>query len=271
MPVIEIIAEAGVGHSGSVDVALKMVDAAAAARANVVKFQTFDPEKAIHPGHSQYQLLKSLALKQADFIRLAKHCEAAGIEFMSTPGDVDSLKFLVEGVGVKRIKIGSDDLTYCTLTDAAFQSGLPVILSTGMATFDEVFKAVSRGHNLHLITLLHCVSSYPCRPEDVNLRAMDTMRSNLRCKVGYSDHTEGFLACLGAAAHGAVMIEKHFELWGLPGPDHDVSISHNELADMVDQIRSLEKMLGSGVKAPCEAEKVNIEKYRKRDDGMKYA
>lgn len=272
---VEIIAEAGVSHCGDVNLALKLIDMAREVGANVVKFQTYCPEEAINPNHKDFNYLKSLALTHIDFLKLSRHCENVGIEFMSTPGDVGSLKFLVEECGVKRIKIGSDDLTYTPLIVEARKTGLPIILSTGMATIDEIWKVLDT--HLHpsytgwpKLTLLHCVSSYPCAPVDANLRAMRALEVFMT-PVGYSDHCQGYMACIAAVAMGATVIEKHFELGNYPGPDHDVSIDCDALADMILNIRLVEMMLGSGVKAPCEAEKALMPLVRKREDGRKMA
>lgn len=267
---IEVIGEAGVNHNGDVNTALKMIDAAKWAGADIVKFQTYCPEEAINPNHSQFALLKSLALTHIDFVKLAKHCEQVGIEFLSTPGDLTSLKFLVEECGVKRIKIGSDDLTYKPIIEEASKTGLPIILSTGMATLTEIWDVVPLIRNRDSI-LLHCVSSYPCALRDVNLRAIPNMESEFGFRVGYSDHTNGIIACIAAAAMGAIMIEKHFELGGFKGVDTDVSVSQWGLSKMVTKIREVELMLGTGIKEPCEAEKLNIPLVRKREDGKKCA
>lgn len=269
---IEVIGEAGVNHGGNVDLALKMVDAAKAAKCDIVKFQTYNPIDAIHPEHSEYKLLESLALPYTDFIRVARYCEKVGIEFLSTPGDLGSLRFLVEECGMRRIKIGSDDLTYEPLIEAAWRTRLPMIISTGMATVAEIILAITN-IPIHQYTLLHCVSAYPTAPEDANLRAMEKLRWIVGGRpVGYSDHTKGTLACLAAAAMGAVMIEKHFELrYGAPSIDHAVSIHEVQLAEMVHGIRQIEKMLGSGEKKPCAAEAQNIALVRKRADGRKCA
>lgn len=268
---IEIIAEAGVNHNGDVNLALKMIDAAKIAGADVIKFQTYCPEAAINPNHRDFAFLKSLALTNIDFVRLAKHCVGAGIEFLSTPGDVTSLKFLVEECGIRRIKIGSDDLTYAPLIEAAWRTRLPMLISTGMATLAEISLAITQ-IPLHQFTLLHCVSSYPCAHKDANLKAMDQLRWLVDGRpVGYSDHCQGTLACIAAAAMGASVIEKHFELRSHKGPDHDVSISEFALAKMIPRIREVEQMLGTGVKEPCEAEKALIPLVRKREDGRKMA
>lgn len=269
---IEVVAEAGVNHGGNIDIALKMVDAAKAAKADSIKFQTYNPVDAIHPSHSEYKLLESLALSRTSFLKLAHYCEKVGIEFMSTPGDLGSLKFLVEEVGVKRIKIGSDDLTYAPLVEAAWRTRLPLLISTGMATLAEISLAITQ-IPVRQFTLLHCVSAYPCAPEDANLKAMDQLRWLVDGRpVGYSDHTKGTLACLAAAARGASVIEKHFELrYGAPSVDHAVSIHETQLAEMIHGIRQIEKMLGTGEKAPCAAEMHNIPLVRKKEDGKKCA
>lgn len=268
---IEVIAEAGVSHSGNVDIALKMIDAAKVAGADVIKFQTYCPEEAINEKHKDFAFLKSLALTHIDFLKLVRHCEDVKIEFLSTPGDITSLKFLVGECGVKRIKIGSDDLTYMPLIEAAYETELPLILSTGMATIGEIWDAltvIDRDRNL---TLLHCVSSYPCAIEDVNLRAMDTLREEFHMPVGYSDHTKGTSACMAAAAMGAVLIEKHFELYDHGGVDTAVSVNESLLGGMIYGIRRVEKMMGTGIKEPCAAEKAMIPLVRKREDGRKLA
>ncbi len=264
-----LIAEAGINHHGSLIEAQKLASIAKGAGAGIVKFQTYCPERAINPNHKDFAFLKSLALTHIDFFKLAMHCQDIGIEFLSTPGDVSSLKFLVEECGVKRIKIGSDDLTYAPLIEAAVETELPLILSTGMATMDEL-DAVLDTVPYEGVTLLHCVSAYPCRYEDANLMAIDTLRDYERL-VGYSDHCKGTLACVVAASLGAVMIEKHFELAAHKGPDTEVSISQHILSIMIKRIREVELMLGTGIKEPCEAEKLMIPLVRKREDGRKMA
>ena len=269
---IEIIAEAGVNHHGDVNLARRMVDAANLAQAGIVKFQTYDPLIAIHPQHSDYELLKSLALPYHEFLVLVRHCEDVGIEFLSTPGDVDSLKFLVEEAGVRRIKIGSDDMTYDPLIDAAVGTKLPLIISTGMATEDEVFRLAFKLRDVPDVSWLHCVSVYPCPANLANLKAINTLKGLTRRRVGYSDHTDGTLACVAAAARGAEIIEKHFRLTGDTScADKAVSIDDMHLGEMIAEIRDVELMIGSGVKEPCAEEKANIDKFRKQSDGRKFA
>lgn len=268
---VEICAEAGVAHIGSPGLAYKLIDAAKGAGADIVKFQTFDVDKLLRPESPDRWMLNQLCLPRNEFIGLARHAEGIGIEFMSTPGDVDSLKFLVEEVGVKRIKIGSDDLTYKPLVEAAYATRLPVILSTGLATWDEVVSALPSGSEYTDITLLHCVSCYPTRPEDANLTAILTMRERVGDDaIGYSDHTQGINACIAATALGAVMIEKHIMLDPRHrGPDHAVSIDPLAFKYLVASIREVETMLGNGLIEPCEAEKDNIARFRKDKDGLR--
>lgn len=266
---IEIIAEAGIAHNGNVDTALRMVEAALMARANIVKFQTFDPDKLLRPGDESYAVLSAVILTRPDTVRIARYCDEIGIEFLSTPGDPESLKFLVEEAGVQRIKIGSDDLTYRALIESAAKTELPMILSTGMATMNEIELAIPIGHED--ITLLHCVSSYPTALSDANLKAIQTLDWHFpEYTIGYSDHVPGTRACLAAAALGAQMIEKHFMMEdNSVCLDKEVSISASALCEMVNDIRAIEKMLGGGVKAPCMAELANVHKFRKGPDGRR--
>jgi len=265
---LEILAEAGVNHGGDVNIAVRMVDAAAEAGANAIKFQTYSPEHAISKQHPNYDLLAKLALSHHDFVRIARYCQLVGIEFLSTPGDLISLKFLVDELGVKRLKIGSDDLTYMPLLEAAAATKLPLILSTGMATETDILDALRVCSDTQDITLLHCVSCYPCANVDVNLKAMDTLRK-FGYPVGYSDHTKGTLACLAAAARGAEVIEKHFMMARHEAVDSAVSIDENQLFDMIQRVRIIESMLGSGVKVPCAAELKNKALFIKDSSGLK--
>ena len=266
---VEIIAEAGVNHNGDLTEAIKLACTAKQCGADIVKFQTYIPEFAIHKKHPEYELLKSLALSQADFRELSKVCAEEGIEFMSTPGDIYSLQFLVKELKVKRLKIGSDDLNYMPLLRAAAASYKPLILSTGMATESDIENALFMLRECALVTLLHCVSAYPCAIADVNLKAMDTMRAKFVRPVGYSDHTAGTTACIAAAARGAVMVEKHFMRWGTKAVDRAVSVEPEEFSDMVDRIRKIEVMLGTGKKEPCQAELKNKPLFVKDEHGLK--
>src|SRR5437899_4199129 len=237
---VMILAEAGINHNGKLETALRLCDAAKAAGADAVKTQTFIPEKCIRKGKN-YDLLASLALPLDDTYKMAMHCEDIGIEFVSTPDDLESLKFLVDECGVKRIKLGSGSLLYEPLVDAAFDTGLPILLSTGMATDIEVRNGLRRqiynwecrldGEMLNDLTVMHCVSMYPCPPHLANiavLRNFDRLvapwwRADL-IHCGYSDHTIGDYAILAAVALGATVVEKHLTLDNeAEGPDHRMS------------------------------------------------
>lgn len=269
---VEIIAEAGVSPLGKLDAALRLADAARLAGADVVKYQTFNPDRLLRKTDPDRLKIEELALNYQGFVKLAKHCEDIGIEFMSTPGEVDSLKFLVEECGVKRIKIGSDDLTFKPLVTAAYKTKLPVILSTGMSTTKEIRTvvdwAVHEGFPTAEITLLHCVSVYPCPLKKANLRAIETLKQFLY-PVGYSDHTFSFTAPFLAVALGASVIEKHFAPYDYKGPDKEVSLSPSTLIDFVESMKRCEEILGSGIKEPCDEELKNLKLFRKGKDGLR--
>lgn len=299
-----VIAEAGVNHNGSLERAHQLVDAAAAAGADAVKFQTFKADRlagAAAPkaayqaretgaAESQLQMLRALELSPDAHASLMAHCEARGIEFLSSPFDEDSLALLVR-LGVGRLKLGSGELTNAPLLIAAGQSGLRLLISTGMATLDEVadaLGAVAFGHASpnaapsraafaaawtaeparawarSTVTLLHCTTEYPAPAAEANLRAMLTMRDRFGVPCGYSDHTVGHAACLAAVALGATVIEKHLTLdRRLPGPDHKASIEPDDLKRLVGDIRTVEAALGTGVKAPAPSEVPNMAVARK--------
>lgn len=265
-----VIAEAGVNHDGSLDTALRLVDVAADAGADAVKFQTFRADSVVAEGTrtAQYQeaqtglsdqhaLIRRLELSEDDHHTIARHCQASGIEFMSTPFDDWGLDLLVR-VGVRRMKIASGELTNRPLVERIAALGLPVVLSTGMATMDEVRRAIDWIRAVPAapaLTVLHCTSNYPAAPQDVNLKAMRTMADTLDVPVGYSDHTRGIAVSLAAVAMGATVIEKHFTLdKTAPGPDHAASLDPAELAAMVAGIRDIEAAFGNGVKAPRDTE-----------------
>jgi N,N'-diacetyllegionaminate synthase len=263
-----IVAEAGVNHNGNLKRALRMVDEAAEAGADAVKFQTFTPElvassrapKAKYQrtarGKSQIEMLKRLALTRLDFEAISQRAEKRRILMLSTPFDDESVDFL-DALGVPAYKVSSGDLTNIPLIEHIARKGKPVILSTGMATLDEVQDAVGavRRNGNDRIILLHCVSAYPSKPDDSNLRAMQTLRETFRVPVGFSDHTLGTDVPIAAAALGAVMIEKHFTLSrNLPGPDHKSSLEPREFIRMVRGIRTAERALGRPEKAPTKAE-----------------
>ena len=261
-----VIAEAGVNHNGSLELALKLVDAAAEAGADAVKFQTFKAERLVARGTptAEYQakntgatdqraMLASLELPDAAYPALLERCAARGIEFMSTPFDGDSARLLARH-GVRRIKVGSGDVTSLLFLEEIAALKLPVILSTGMSTLEEVAEAVEifAGERL---TLLHCTSNYPARMEDVNLRAMRTLQERFGLPTGYSDHTQGTSVALAAVALGATVLEKHLTLdRGLPGPDHRASLDPATFARMVRELREVEASLGSAEKKPSPSE-----------------
>jgi N-acetylneuraminate synthase len=273
-----VIAEAGVNHNGSLDLALELVDVAAAAGADAVKFQTFRAAALATAGAgkaayqerttgegSQRAMLERLELDEAAHRALADRAEARGIEFMSAPFDHESLDLLVR-LGVRRLKLGSGELTNGPLLEAAARTGLPLILSTGMATLEEVTDAVRlvRAAGAADVTVLHCTTEYPAPPGEVNLRAIATMREALGVPVGYSDHTIGVTVTLAAVALGASVIEKHFTTdRTLPGPDHPASLEPAELAELVSTVRTVEEALGDGVKRPTASELPNLAVARK--------
>lgn len=273
-----IIAEAGVNHNGDTDRALAMVDAAAAAGADAVKFQTFSADKLAAPGAEkaeyqkretgdgdQHAMLKALEMSEDMHRRLVERCEAVGIEFMSTPFDEDAADMLV-ALGMARIKVPSGELVSFPFLRHLAAKDLPIILSTGMATLAEIVEALeviaaarqANGLTAPLnerVTVLHCTSNYPAVPEELNLRAMRTIAERTGLPVGYSDHSLGIAVSPAAVALGAQVIEKHFTLdRTLPGPDHRASLEPGELQAMVQQIRIVERALGSPDKAPSESE-----------------
>lgn len=265
-----VIAEAGVNHNGDLALARALVDAAVAAGADAVKFQTFVVDRLVSRGAataeyqrralggelSQYEMLARLELSPADHETLAAHCAARGIEFMSTPFDPESARFL-QRLGVRRLKISSGDVTNLPMLEVVGVLGLPVILSTGMADLEEVREAVAtlrRAGQADLV-LLHCVSNYPAEPAHTNLRAMDTLAQAFGTPVGLSDHSLGTAVAIAAVARGAVCIEKHFTLdRALPGPDHQASLLPGELSELVAALRQVESALGDGVKRPVPSE-----------------
>src|SRR5260221_498667 len=265
-----IIAEAGVTHSGKIELALRLIDAAATAGVDAVKFQSFKAEILATPAaqKAQYQLsgtdesesqramLKRLELSPGAHRELSDYARACGIIFLSTPFDEISADLLAE-IGVPAFKISSGDVTNLPLLEHIARKGKPVILSTGMSDLNEVRAAVTalRAAGCEQLAVLHCVSNYPANAADVNLRAMQTMTTEFEVPVGYSDHTDGIEVALAAVALGACVIEKHFTLdRNLPGPDHKASLEPDELARMVESIRKVEAALGDGRKARADSE-----------------
>jgi len=275
---IFIIAEAGVNHNGKLSLAKKLVDIAVKAKADAVKFQTFKAEnvvvkyapmaeyqeKNIEKKESQLNMLKKLELSYNDFKKLKKYCDKKGIIFLSTPHSEDAIDFLEDLVPA--YKIGSGDLTNLSFLEKVAKKRKPIILGTGMATLKEVKEALNviyKQGNRKVIAL-HCTTNYPCPLEEVNLRAMLTMKKKLNCLVGYSDHTFGITVPIMAATLGACVIEKHFTLnKNLPGPDHKASLNPEELKEMVKKIREVEIILGKKEKKPTTSERKIMKLVRK--------
>ncbi|MBV6487338.1 MAG: N,N'-diacetyllegionaminic acid synthase [Pseudorhodoplanes sp.] len=258
-----IIAEAGVNHNGDVRRAIAMVEVAAAAGADVIKFQAFSAAELVAAGTAtadyqktnsgltdQAEMLAQLALELENFADIAKACELNGIEFLCTVFDTGMTRALID-LGMRRIKVASGELTNTPALRQFSKFGLPILLSTGMASLAEVEAAVSvirDGGNAD-ITLLHCTSLYPTPDESVNLRAMQTMRDHFGLPVGYSDHSAGDHVAIAATALGARVIEKHFTLdRNLPGPDHAASIEPQSLSELVRKIRGTAFAMGDGIK-----------------------
>lgn len=276
---IRIIAEAGVNHNGSMELAKKMVDAAKAAGADYVKFQTYVPEKLVSryagkaeyqkqttdAGESQLKMLKKLALTREDFRELKNYCEQVKIGFISTPFDLGSIEFL-NGLDMDFWKLPSGEVTNLPYLEAIAHTGKRVVMSTGMCEMDEIRDAVrvlEKG-GITDIVLLHCNTEYPTPFEDVNLLAMQQMAEVLGYPVGYSDHTVGIEVPIAAAALGAVVIEKHFTLdKTMEGPDHRASLEPEELAQMVRTVRNIEKSRGDGKKRRTSSEAKNCAVARK--------
>jgi N-acetylneuraminate synthase len=265
-----VIAEIGVNHNGSLTLARQLIDAAVAAKADAVKFQTFFADDLVTKGarkadyqvantanaDSQYAMLKALELSEAQFAELQLYCTQVGIDFLSTPFS-EAAADLLERVGVQAFKISSGDLTHLPLLRHIAAKGLPIILSTGMGTLSDVEEAVVAitGEDNHKISILHCVSNYPAAAEDCNLAAMDTIARAFGFPVGWSDHTLGSAISWAAVARGAKIIEKHITLdQSLPGPDHKASMEPQDFADFVLGLRANEAAIGSGRKYPTEAE-----------------
>ncbi len=271
-----IIAEAGVNHNGSLELARKMIDAAVEAGADAVKFQTFKAEKVVsryapkaeyqkkttNAGESQLEMIKKLELDAAAHQTLIDYCKKKNIRFLSTPFDLESIDLLNE-LGLDIFKIPSGEITNLPYLRKIGDLKKETILSTGMADLEEIEDALDvltgAGTKLKDITVLHCNTEYPTPMQDVNLKAMQTIKSAFPgTHVGYSDHTEGIEVPIAAVAMGATIIEKHFTLdKNMEGPDHKASLEPNELKTMVCAIRNVEKVLGNGIKKPSPSELKN--------------
>lgn len=305
---IFVIAEAGVNHNGSLEAALRLVDIAAEAGADAVKFQTFKAESLVarkapkaayqtrttSAEESQYDMLKQLELADSDYRELKRYAEHKSIQFLSTPFDVPSLQLLVGEFGMGVIKVPSGEIANAPFLLAVARMADQVILSTGMSTLADVEAALevlafgfttpasTASHPTRAafgaayaspegqrqlrerVTVLHCTTEYPAPMSEVNLKAMDTLRTAFGLPVGYSDHTQGIHVPVAAAARGACIIEKHFTSdRNLPGPDHKASLEPDELAAMIAAIRDIEQSLGDGIKRPTPSELGNMQVARK--------
>lgn len=301
-----IIAEAGVNHNGSRELAIKLIDVAHAAGADYVKFQSFKANKLVSKDakkaeyqkkttgalETQYEMIRKLELSEADHDFLHDYCRKVGIGFLSTPFDEESLEMLVRRFGMDVIKISSGDLTNSPFLIRVASYGVKTILSTGMATMEEVESALAalawgylrsstspaslselksilidpEGIRIlsERVTILHCTTEYPAPLNEVNLRAMLTMRERFGLRVGYSDHTQGITIPIAAVSLGAELIEKHYTLdRSMEGPDHKASLEPSELKAMIDSIRAVELSLGDGLKRPMPSEMRNRDVARR--------
>ena len=277
---VYIIAEAGVNHNGRLDLALELCDAAKEAGVDAVKFQTWKTENIVTASakqaayqtentgveESQFDMLKKLELSYTQFEEIQQYCKKIGVDFLSTPDEEESLEFLMNTLHLPLVKIGSGEVTNIPYLRIIASYHKPVILSTGMSTlaqvavaYDTLLKAGATS-----VSLLHCTTNYPCPYDEVNLRAMMTLKDAFKCQVGYSDHTMGTEIPVAAVAMGAEIIEKHFTLdRNMEGPDHKASLEPQELKLMVQQIRHIETALGDGIKRPNKSEAENAKVVQK--------
>lgn len=299
-----IIAEAGVNHNGNVELAKRLIDIAKESGANAVKFQTFISEEVISTfakkaeyqisntgsNESQLEMVKRLELSFDNFEELKNYCEARGIEFLSTPFDLKSIDFLLQDLKLKTIKIPSGEITNAPYLLKISKYKPQMILSTGMANLGEIQEALGviafgllglespsienfrkafnseEGQKMlkNYVSLLHCTTEYPAPPSEVNLKAMNTIKTAFHLPVGYSDHTEGNAISIAAVALGATIVEKHITFdKNADGPDHKASLEPDELNELVKSIRMVEVSIGNGIKIPSASEKKNIEIARK--------
>jgi N-acetylneuraminate synthase len=277
-----IIAEAGVNHNGNLKTAFRLIEEAAKAGADFVKFQTYKTEALVsadakmagyqiknnkNVSGSQFQMLKKLELSESDHHTLIKYCKQCGIKFLSTAFDLESMDFLAR-LKPEYIKIPSGEITNLPYLQKAGHLKKKVILSTGMSVIKEISDAVSvlikAGTKKENISILHCTTEYPAPIKDVNLNVLKTLHKKFKVPVGYSDHTEGIEVSLAAVAMGAVIIEKHFTLdKNMQGPDHKASLNPEELSLLVKSVRNVENAMGDGVKKVTDSEKKNIVAARK--------
>jgi N,N'-diacetyllegionaminate synthase len=280
MPPVTLIAEAGVNHNGDMAIARELISVAADAGADMIKFQTFSAsgivtqnapkaeyQKAEGDSENQYAMLKRLELSEADHVSLIACCKDYGIDFLSTPFDLESID-LLHRLNLQTIKISSGDITNFPYLDRVARIGAQIILSSGLSSLDEVGAALAvltnAGTPKSHITVLHCTTEYPAPYIDVNLKAMLTIRNKFGVRVGYSDHTLGIEIPVAAVALGAEVIEKHITLdKSMPGPDHKASMEPDELQAMIKAIRNVEVALGSGIKEIMPGELKNRDVVRK--------
>lgn len=276
---VYIIAEAGVNHNGSLDIAKIMVDSAKDSGADCIKFQTFVSKNIVSKNakkaeyqklqtdsnESQLDMLRKLELSFDEFLELSKYCESRGIEFLSTGFDFESIDFL-NSIDIKKWKIPSGEITNLPYLIKIAKLNKPVILSTGMSTMEDIRLALNvlKENGSGEITLLHCTTEYPAPFKDINLAAMKTIHKEFGLPFGYSDHSKGIEVPIAAVAMGATVIEKHFTLdRNMDGPDHKASLEPIELKAMISAIRNVELALGNGEKLPTESEKKNMVIARK--------
>ena len=276
-----IIAEAGVNHNGSISIAKQLIDVAAEAGADFVKFQTFKAKKLVTKSaekanyqktltnklESQFEMIKKLELNRSAHKELILYCNQKKIKFLSTPFDHESIDLLDE-MNIPFFKIPSGEITNLPYLRHIGSKGKPIVISTGMATMSEIYEAVKVllkvGIKKDDLTILHCNTDYPTKIEDVNLKAMLSIKKEMGVRIGYSDHTKGIEIAIAAVAMGAEIIEKHFTLnRTLPGPDHLTSLEPIELNRMIKSIRNIEIALGNGIKSPTKSEIKNIKSIRK--------
>ena len=276
-----IIAEAGVNHNGSLDLALELCEKAKSVGADAIKFQTWVTDNIVLKGapqafyqqkntkkdRDQYSLLKELELSFKNFEIISNYCKSLDLKFLSTPDDKESLEFLINKLGMNIIKIGSGEVTNLPFLRRVGELSNMIILSTGMSEMKDIeiaIKALGHPKEKDLI-LLHCTSCYPCEYKCTNLNVISTFKEKFKYQIGFSDHTLGITAAIGAVALGAKVIEKHFTLdKSMPGPDHLCSLEPNEFKDMVNQIRILERSLGQRKKFVQEVEKDAQDKVVKK-------
>jgi sialic acid synthase SpsE len=260
-----VVAEAGLNHNGDLEIAKKMIDAVKESGADAIKFQTFRTEEFLSKSSEYFDFFKNTELSFSDFEEINEYSKRKEIMFFSAPFDLSSAEFLMK-IQIPCFKIASSDLTNIPLIKKIASNQKPMIISTGLANMEEIEKTINfcKKENNNKIILLHSVSNYPTKPEETNLKAMNTMREKFQCPVGYSDNGDSILVDLAAVSMGANMIEKHFTLdKNMQGPDHSFSIEPNNLKKLIVDIRLIEKMRGTGEKTPQESELQMINVVRK--------